>query len=200
MQKMTVKERGRVLDFPDTRTIRMTDDEINILIGNEIPGEVITAGMYFLTTWPRQGPTKRRRESNYKGGEDRTSKRKRTSLVEGRTEKATQQMEVETILENEEHEEREDGVAGNTEWKDPSAEHMKDKATRSDGSAIPYHLWNDRIADKLGELWNSDEYKNPPSSKKKDGSPGRKAALTKPRLDFADPFDRLKLKAVCYKP
>jgi hypothetical protein len=50
---MTVKERGRVLNLPDTRTIRMTDDEINILIGNEIPGKVIMAGMYFLTTWPR---------------------------------------------------------------------------------------------------------------------------------------------------
>jgi hypothetical protein len=69
---------------------------------------------------------------------------------------------------------------------------MKDKATRSDGSAIPYRLWNDRIADKLGELWNSEKYKNRSSSKKKDGSPDRKAALTKSRLDFADPFDRLK--------
>jgi hypothetical protein len=171
----------------------MTDDEINILVGNKILGKVIKAGMYFLTTWPRQGPTKRRRESNDKGGENRMSKRKQTSLGKGGTEKATQQMEVETILENEEHEERRDGVAKNTEWKDPSAEHMKDKSTRSDGSAIPYHLWNDGIADKLGELWNSDEYKNPPSSKKKDDSPGGKAALTKPRLDFADPLDRLKL-------
>jgi hypothetical protein len=105
-------------------------------------------------------------------------------------------MEIETILENEEHEEQEDWVAGNIEWKDPSAEHMKDKATRSDGSAIPYHLWNDRIANKLGELWNSDKYKDPLPSKKKDGSPGRKAALTKPRLDFADLFDRLKLSCM----
>jgi hypothetical protein len=85
MRKMT-KERRRVVDFPDTRTIRMTDDELNILIGNEIPGKVITAGMYFLTTWPRQSPIKRRRKSTDKGGEDRTSKRKRTDPVEGLTE------------------------------------------------------------------------------------------------------------------
>jgi hypothetical protein len=193
MRKMTVKERGRVLDFPGTRTIRMTDDELNILIGNKIPGKVITIGMYFLTTWPRQSPIKRRREANDKGGKDRTLKRKWIDPVEEPAKRTTQQIEVETILENEEHEEREDWVTKNIDWKDPSAEHMKDKATRSDGLAILYHLWNDRIANKFGELWNSDEYKDPPSSKIKDGSPGWRAALTKPRFDFADPFDRSKL-------
>jgi hypothetical protein len=87
------------------------------------------------------------------------SKRKRTNLVKGPIERTMQQVEVETVLENEEHEEREDWVTENVDWKDLSAEHMKDKAMRSDGLAIPYHLWNDRIANKLGELWNSDEYK-----------------------------------------
>jgi hypothetical protein len=36
IRKMTVREKGRVLDFPDTRTIRMTNDELSILIEDEV--------------------------------------------------------------------------------------------------------------------------------------------------------------------
>ncbi|OEU18475.1 hypothetical protein FRACYDRAFT_236751 [Fragilariopsis cylindrus CCMP1102] len=97
------------------------------------------------------------------------------------------------IEEDAEQDESEEYVMENGEWSDPSKEHDQDKATRSDGASIPYHLWNDRIASKLGEFWKSADYKNPPPTQKKDGSPGRRPATTQPKLNVDVPLDRLKL-------
>jgi hypothetical protein len=196
IRKMTVREKGRVLDFPDTRTIRMTDDELSILIEDEIPGKVITVSMYFLAAWSKEGQRKKARET--KGGEceQQMPKRNRAQPMNSLKDESTQSVQVETVLEDSELEASKEHEIGDGEWEDPSAEHMRDKATRADGAAIPYHLWNDRVADKLEEFWKSEGYKNPQPTKRKDGSPGRQGASTKPKLNFKDPLDRLKLSRV----
>jgi hypothetical protein len=53
-RSMSVQEIARVLDFPGTRTSRMTDKQIKILTDSEIPGKVITASIFFLTTWNKE--------------------------------------------------------------------------------------------------------------------------------------------------
>jgi hypothetical protein len=65
---------------------------------------------------------------------------------------SSQSVQVETVLEDSELEASKEHEIGDGEWEDPSAEHMRDKATRAYGAAIPYHLWNDRVADKLEEF------------------------------------------------
>jgi hypothetical protein len=191
LRKMTVREKGRVLDFPDTRTMRMTDEEINILIGSEIPGKVVTASMYFLTTWP----TASKREREISGGEceERTTKRSRSHPMEPSSKSQGAPVVVETVSEDDEAvaDKEEENYAN--DWEDPSAEHIRDKATRADNAGIPYHLWNDRIAEKLEEHWKTKEYKNPAKTTKNDGSPGQPPSSTKPKLNLKDPLDKLKL-------
>jgi hypothetical protein len=49
-RSMSVQETAQVLDFPGTRASRMTDKQIKILTDSELPGKVITASIFFLTT------------------------------------------------------------------------------------------------------------------------------------------------------
>ena len=193
IRSMLAKEKARVLDFPDTRTNRMIEDDLNLLIENEVPGKVIVASMYFLTAWRRPASGKRTRDTTASECEDRRTKRNRADPVNAPIEAEVSEVEVSTVEEDAEQDESEEYVMENGEWSDPSKEHDQDKATRSDGASIPYHLWNDRIASKLGEFWKSADYKNPPPTQKKDGSPGRRPATTQPKLNVDVPLDRLKL-------
>jgi hypothetical protein len=127
IRKMTVREKGRVLDFPDTQTMRMTDEEINILIESEIPGKVVTVSLYFLTTWATA--TKRAREMSEGDCGERTTKRSRTQSVEPPRKRAVEPVEVETVAEDNESIAEEEGDNYTDDWEDPSAEHIRDKAT-----------------------------------------------------------------------
>jgi len=192
-RSMTSREKARVLDFPEERARRMTEEELPLLIEHEIPGKVIIASLYFLTTWRNTTRSKRGRDAIGIKVDERMVKRVRAEPLSETTKERSESIVAETVVENDEQDEGEEYGMGNGEWSDPSVEHTRDKATRSDGAAIPYHLWNDRIAAKLDDHWSSDGYKNPPETKKKDGSAGRRPVLTKPRLDFKNPFDKLKL-------
>jgi hypothetical protein len=152
--------------------------------------------VYFLTAWSKEGQNKRARETKGDECEQRMLKRNRAQPLNSLKDGSAQSVQVETVLEGSELEASEEHEIEDGEWEDPSAEHMRDKATCADGAAIPYHLWNNRVADKLEEFWKSEGYKNPQPTKRKDGSPGRQGASTKPRLNFKDPLDRLKLSQV----
>jgi hypothetical protein len=128
--------------------------------------------------------------------EQRMPKRNRAQPMNSLKDESAQLGQVETVLEDSKLDVSEENEIGDGEWEDPSAEHMRDKATRADGAATPYHLWNNRVADKLEEFWKSEGYKNPQPTKRKDGSPGRQGASTKPKLNFKDLLDRLKLSRV----
>jgi hypothetical protein len=138
----------------------MTDNELSILIEDEIPGKVITASMYFLTAWSKGGKSKRARETKGDECEQRMPKRNRAQPMNSLKDESAQSVQVETVLEDSELDTSKENKIGDGEWEDPSVEHMRDKATRADGAAIPYHLWNDRVADKLEEFWKSEGYKN----------------------------------------
>ena len=51
---LTMQEQARVLDFPVSRTGRMTDRQLKILTDIEITGKIITASIFFLTTWNKE--------------------------------------------------------------------------------------------------------------------------------------------------
>jgi hypothetical protein len=56
-RSMSVQEMARVLDFPVARTSRMTDKQLKILTDREIPGKVITASIFSLSTWNEEPHT-----------------------------------------------------------------------------------------------------------------------------------------------
>ena len=48
-RKITLKEWGRVLDFPECKTQRMTESELRLLKDVEIPGKIFYSALYPLS-------------------------------------------------------------------------------------------------------------------------------------------------------
>jgi hypothetical protein len=161
-RSMSVQETARVSDFPGTRTSRMTDKQIKILTDNEIPRKVITASIFFLTTWNKELHTSNeerhtlcevqvdsvKEEIDYRG-RNRDNQgiaidvEPRDSNGIASTDKAK---DDERLIEEINH---------NYESRDQMTEHVREKATRSDESAVPFYLWNDRVMEKLNKHWTS---------------------------------------------
>jgi hypothetical protein len=95
----------------------MTDDELSTLIGDEIPGKVITTSMYFLTAWPKTSPSKRARGIKEDDCEQRTSKRDRSQPMNSLKDGSNQSIQVETVLEDSELEASEEHETENGEWR-----------------------------------------------------------------------------------
>ena len=52
-QKITLKEWGRILDFPKSKTQQMTEDKLQLLRDSETLGKIFYSAMYFLSKWER---------------------------------------------------------------------------------------------------------------------------------------------------
>ena len=180
---LTMQEQARVLDFPVSRTGRMTDRQLKILTDIEITGKITTASIFFLTTWNK--------ERVAKDEEKRTHAEVRIKSViddstlsttfDGIQQKNTSEVvkEVDGIASAHQAKEEFDipKVTESSHYKpnDMFMEHAKEKrGTRADEAAVPFYLWNDRVIFKLHEHWTS-------------------STGTTPTFDVHDPLDRLKV-------
>jgi hypothetical protein len=50
-RKLSTQEQVNVLDFPEDRTVKMTDEELLVLTKKEKPGKILTAASWFLKEW-----------------------------------------------------------------------------------------------------------------------------------------------------
>jgi hypothetical protein len=153
---ISVQEMTRILDFPGTRTRQMTDQQLKILTDTEIPGKIIYASIYFLSTWNKERRTNKEAEQEQSNVDKIKNDDERCSEMPRNTRDVTHNnMERGTVNEARREAELNEELAQDYEYKDSVTEHVRDKATRSDDSSIPFYLWNERVVNQLNDHWTS---------------------------------------------
>jgi hypothetical protein len=161
-RSMSVQETARVLDFPGTRTSRMTDKQIKILTDSEIPGKVITASIFFLTAWNKELSTSNK--EMHTPSEVQVDSVKEVIDYRGRNgDNQGIAIDVEPRDSNgiastdkaKDDERLTEEINHNYESRDQMTEHVREKATRSEKSDVPFYLWNGRVVVQLNEHWTS---------------------------------------------
>lgn len=158
-RKLEAKELCNVFDIPMDRLEGMTENEINLLIHDGIPGKISYAAMYPLASYyrlrklaesgnePVPSPphidfTPKRRRMKPERNEDLfnqndSDKMCRHRDVGGLEEKGDPHSTTKVV--SEKMRQQKIGLEG-----EPAA-----KAVKSDDSEVPVYLWNERIRDKL---------------------------------------------------
>jgi hypothetical protein len=123
---------------------------------------VITASIYFLTTWntTQQASNEERQTQsevqvetvhNETGGSGRDGEKNGTGICKMPMENSG----IAPVSKAKEDKRLIEDINNNYASKDRMTEHVREKATQSDESTIPFYLWNDRVVEQLNEHWTS---------------------------------------------
>ena len=181
-RRLTPKELGEALDFPATRTSRLSKEELGTLASTErVPGKVLVACLWFLSD---QAAISNRRKRDIEQVEKIASSPLKIRRIQ--EEENGQYEGIQLDLS-----EPEIACAryrhGNEELKVGES----DKATKADDARVPEYLWNDQIAEQLMLTWKRKSRKEIGSHKQKRNR-GRKRPP--PPLIFKRAADRLRFK------
>lgn len=135
------KEKCDILDIPNVRSLKLSQEEMEKLVNHEIPGKVYFASVYFFTSLEQ--PASVETDSN-RGSRDTSRK---PEVVKGKSEVVRAQPNYEGI----------DLDTSDLLVEIDQLQGVSSKATKSDDALVPEDLWNVRIAEGLIRLWETEE-------------------------------------------
>ena len=160
-RSITSREMGRVLDYPEERTIKMTEELLHLLTQNEqIPGKIVYSSLFSISSLYSEMESgtmsnmkKRQSDSTMllNGPSQKRLKASQSQIDHLKDE--SPQLDIEDILEDmdlkiKQKDVEDEDFQGNEGQ--PSA-----KAVKADDAKVSIHLWNDRVALKLTEHWKA---------------------------------------------
>lgn len=165
---LTRDEKQNVLDFPESRSILLPECLRETLLQSEIPGKVWVEAFVVIPAWIAATGNAKKRNRDELGD---LNPRKRLYTGPGFTPtdfEASKLFRPSSTLTQSEVLTRE--LTGDPTIGAPTAAGARPspestvtaKAVKSDNAAVPVHLWNDRIAVKLQDLWKEESRIEPP--------------------------------------